>query len=157
MGTRSAWCGHRRAATGVRPRSVALRSTVPDLPQSRPFLLDSSNERRSHVGHSHVCDRSTPDYYAVVYFTILRSFEDTFYARTTRNVYEACRCASNLRRERQPIISYLYRPRDLPNYSIYRRNCARENNRAGTVRIIALDLYRDLRLERFHPLNEEYL
>lgn len=31
---------------------------VPDLPQSRTFGLDSSTKRRSHVGHSHVCDSS---------------------------------------------------------------------------------------------------
>lgn len=85
----SAWVRVRHgAATGVRPRSVALRSTVPDLPQSRPFLLDSSNERRSHVGHSHVRDYYTTDYYAVVYFTILRSlpFEDTFYANNVKRL-----------------------------------------------------------------------
>lgn len=41
---------------------VTLRSThcVPDLPQSRTFgldrLVETEERRRSHVGHSHVCD-----------------------------------------------------------------------------------------------------
>lgn len=58
---RVAWgwpAGWLRASRANSPRSVALRSRVPDLPQSRTFGLDSSTERRSHVGHSHVCDSS---------------------------------------------------------------------------------------------------